>query len=225
MKSILLVACVCAALLINLEARAAATPGVAELAPDVPSGTYTIEPSHASLLFRVDHMGFSMYTARFTKFDAQLAFDPQQAAAATLTATVDATSLETDFPFPDQVNFDEQLQGKDWLNSAEHPKITFRSKQVTMTGPNTARIDGELTLRGVTQPMSLEASFNGGYPGMSMDPNARIGFSARGTLERSAFGMTYGIPAPGTNMGVGDTVEVIIEVEMSGPAWEGAQSS
>lgn len=202
-------------------AASAEAPGVTALAPDVPAGTYTLDRTHASLLFRADHMGFSRYTARFTDFDAELEFDPEQPAAASLTATVDATSIETDFPFPEQVDFDAQLQGEEWLHTAEYPQMVYRSTGVTMTGANTARIDGELTLRGVTRPMALDATFNGGYPGMEMDPNARIGFSARGTLQRSQYGMTYGIPEPGSNMGVGDEVEVIIEVELSGPAWEG----
>lgn len=222
MRRRLLIACAQAASLLLCPAAWADAPGVAALAPDVPPGTYRIDPTHASLLFRVSHMGFSNYTARFTDFDAELTFDPRQPAGSHLTATVNARSLETDFPFPDQVDFDAELQKADWLNSAEHPQMHYRSTAVTLTGPQSARIDGELTLRGITQPVSLHATFNGGYAGMALDPNARIGFSARGTLERSAFGMSYGIPAPGSNMGVGDTVEIIIEVELSGPPWPGA---
>lgn len=200
----------------------AAAPGLVDLAPDVPAGIYRLDPTHASLLFRVDHMGFSRYTARFTRFDARLSFDPAAPAQATLSATVDATSLETDFPFPDQVDFDAQLQGEEWLDTAAHPEMTYRSRRVEMTGVNTARIHGDLTLRGVTRPVILEAAFNGGYPGMAMDPHARIGFSAEGTLNRSEFGMDYGIPEPGSNLGVGDAVDIIIELELSGPAWPGA---
>lgn len=79
------------------------------------------------------------------------------------------------------------------------------------------RINGELSLRGVTRPMVLEARFNGGYRGHPMDPNARTGFSAKGVLKRSEFGIAYGIPAPGTTMGVSDEVNVIVETEFSGP--------
>lgn len=212
--------------LICLNAPSGAEPGgVAALAPDVPAGDYTLDPTHASLIFRVDHLGFSHYTARFTRFDAGLRFDPRQPAAAELEASVDARSLETDFPFPDQVDFDAQLLGEEWLHAAEHPQMTFHSTKVSMTGPNTARIEGELTLRGVTAPVALEATFNGGYAGHPMDPNARIGFSARGSLRRSTFGMTFGLPAPGTTMGVGDQVEVIIEAEFSGPAWQSASGA
>lgn len=223
MRTVLIAAFICAAL--AAAPSRAQTPDVAELAPGVPAGTYRLDRYHASLLFRVNHMGFSHYTARFTRFDAELVFDPADPAASRLTATVDATSLETDFPFPDQLDFDAELQGDSWLDTAKYPEMRYRSTGVTMTGPDTARIDGELTLHGATHPVALTATFNGGYPGMSMDPNARIGVSARGTLDRSAFGMKYGIPPAGTNLGVSDAVEVIIEAEFSGPAWAGAAES
>jgi polyisoprenoid-binding protein YceI len=71
----------------------------------------------------------------------------------------------------------------------------------------------------VTRPVSLDAKFNGGYAGHPMDPHARIGFSARGSLKRSEFGIAFGVPAPGSQFGVGDDVEIIIEAEFSGPAW------
>jgi polyisoprenoid-binding protein YceI len=74
-------------------------------------------------------------------------------------------------------------------------------------------------LHGMKQPVILEVTFNGGYRGMSLDPNARIGFSARGTFKRSQFGIAYGIPAPGSNMGVSDAVEFQIEAEFNGPAF------
>ncbi len=217
MKTTLLATCVLIPLIVAGAAPAAAAPGVAERAPGVPAGAYALDPSHASLIFRVDHLGFSRYTARFTRFDANLLFDPREPAAARLTATVDARSLETDFPFPEELDFNAQLLGEEWLHAEEHPQMVFRSKEVVLTGADTARIDGELTLRGVTRPMALEATFNGGYAGHPMDPNARIGFSARGTLRRSEYGMTFGIPEPGTTLGVGDEVEVIIEAEFSGP--------
>lgn len=217
MKTILLLASGLIALVPFAAADTSNAGGVAALAPDVPAGSYRLDPAHASLLFRVDHLGFSNYTARFTKFDAELEFDPEHPADASLSATVDARSLETDFPFPEQVDFNAQLQGDEWLNTDEHPQMTFRSTEVELTGANTARIEGELTLRGITRPVTLEATFNGGYAGHPMDPNARIGFSAHGSLLRSDYGMTFGIPAPGTTMGVGDEVEIIIEAEFNGP--------
>jgi polyisoprenoid-binding protein YceI len=87
---------------------------------------------------------------------------------------------------------------------------------VERTGDKTARITGDLTLHGITRPVVLGATFNGGYGKNSFDPGgARIGFSARGTLNRSQFGLAEGIPAPGTTMGVGDAVQFQLEVEFS----------
>jgi polyisoprenoid-binding protein YceI len=209
----------------EMSAKAVDTspPQAAAEAPvDVPAGAYTIDPAHTSVLFRVDHLGFSNYTARFKKATAQLQFDPSNLAASSVTVTVDASSIETDFPDPAKVDFNAQLLSEQWLDGAKFPQITFRSTSVEATGPRTMHINGDLTLRGVTRPMTLEARFNGGYAGHPMDPNARIGFSAHGVLKRSEFGMSYGIPAPGTTMGVSDEVNVIIETEFSGPPWKDA---
>lgn len=185
--------------------------------PAVPAGAYTLDPAHASLVFRVDHLGFSKYTAHFTRFDAELVFDPENLAESSVVATVDASSIETHYPDPETVDFNAQLQNERWLNTAAFPRMTFRSTDIELTGPDTMRIHGELTLRGVTQPMILDATYNGGYAGHPMDPHARIGFSAHGTLMRSDYGMTLGIPTEAMPWGVGDAVEIIVEAEFSGP--------
>ena len=184
---------------------------------NVPAGTYTLDLAHASLIFRVNHLGFSNYTARFKRFDAKLQFDPANLAASKVVASVDPNSLETDFPDPARLDFNAVLKGEAWLDVAQFPRMEFESRQIDVTGVNTVRIHGDFTLHGVTRPIVLEARFNGGYAGHPMDPNARIGFSAQATLKRSEFGIAYGIPAPGTTMGVSDEVEVVIEAEFTGP--------
>lgn len=185
-------------------------------APNVPAGDYKLDKAHTTLLFRVNHLGFSNFTARFRRFDAQLHFDPRNVTATQLTATVDARSIETDYPDP-KYDFNGELQGEQWLNAGKFPEIAFRTTQVEDLGNNAMRVHGELTLRGVTQPIVLDARYNGGYVGHPMDPQARVGFSAHGVLRRSDFGISGGIPAAGTNMGVGDQVAVIIESEFNGP--------
>jgi polyisoprenoid-binding protein YceI len=205
-------------LALAVTSRAAGAP-VAPAMPPVPAGTYALDKAHASLIFRVDHLGFSMFTARFKRFDAQLEFDPDNLKSARLSATVDATSLETDYPDPAKLDFNSVLQGKDWFHTAEFPEMTYRSRDIEVTGPDSMRVIGDLTLHGVTRPVPLNVKFNGGYAGHPMDPHARIGFSAHGSLNRSEFGIDVGIPAPGTKMGVSDAVDVIIEAEFSGPAW------
>jgi len=194
-------------------------------ATDVPAGVYRLDRAHASLIFRVSHLGFSNYTARFKRFDAELEFDPAQLEASRVTATVDARSIETDYPDPAALDFNAQLQNEQWLDTAQYPQIEFRSNSIQLTGPNTMRIDGELTLRGVTRPLTLQATFNGGYAGHPMDPHARIGFSARGSLKRSEFGMDFGIPSAEHPLGVGDEVEVLLELEFTGPPLSAQDSS
>ncbi len=195
-----------------------ATPAASTAA--VPAGAYTVDKSHASLLFRVDHLSFSHYTARFTKFDAQLQFDPANPAASSVKVTVDPKSIDADGA---PAGFMATLAGKEWLDAAKYPQMTYRSTKVERTGSNGLRISGELTLHGVTKPVTLNATYNGGYAGHPFDPHARIGFSAKGTLNRSEFGVAYGIPAPGTTMGVSDAVEIIIEAEFSGPPLPASQ--
>lgn len=191
-------------------------PVVATIAP---AGDYTLDKPHASLIFRVNHLGFSHYTARFKHFDARLHFDPADLTRSRVTATVDARSIETDFPDPTKVDFNAKLQNPQWLDTAKFPRMTFRSTKIEQTGANIMRITGDLNLHGITHPVTLQARYNGGYAGNPFDPHARIGFSAHGSLKRSQFGMTFGLPPPGSNMGVGDDVEIIIEAEFSGPAW------
>ena len=183
--------------------------------PPVPAGAYTVDKAHTSLIFRVSHIGFSSYTGRFTRIDAQLDFDPARLVASRVNVKIDPRSIEADNA---PSGFLESLAGKDWLDAERFPELSFRSKSVEVTGANSFRVQGDLTLHGVTKPIVLDASYNGGYASHPMDPHARVGFSARGKFKRSDFGVSYGIPAPGTTMGVGDEVEVVLESEFSGPA-------
>lgn len=191
----------------------------AEAPVDVPAGAYTLDQSHTSVLFRVDHLSMSKYTARFKRASAQLQLDPKSLAASSVTVSIDANSLETDFPNVAEHDFNAQLLSEQWLSAAKYPQITFESTKVEPTGARTMRIHGNLTFRGVTRPMTLDARFNGGYAGHAFEKNARVGFSAQGTLKRSEFGLSVGIPEPGSIMGVGDDVEVIVETEFTGPPW------
>jgi polyisoprenoid-binding protein YceI len=195
-------------------APAAPSAPIAPIATEAPSGAYKIDKAHTSLLFRVNHIGFSNYTAQFMGVDATLMLDVKDPTQSSLTATIDPRSLTINAP---PAGFLDKLLSDKWLNAVAFPTMTYRSTKIELTGPNTARITGDLTLRGATQPVTLDATFNGGYAGHPYDPNARVGFSARGSLKRSAFGVSEGIPAPGTTMGVGDDVTIEIETEFNGP--------
>jgi polyisoprenoid-binding protein YceI len=182
---------------------------------DAPAGAYRLDKSHASLVFKVDHIGYSAYTGAFDDFDAMLTFDPLQPENMSVTATIDVGSL--DIPAP-PAGFLDELKGAAWLNAVDFPSMTFRSASVSMTAPNAARVEGLLDFRGVAAPIALDAVFNGGYAGFPpYDPNARIGFSAKGSLKRSDFGVLIGIPTAAAPVGVGDEVAFEIEAEFIGP--------
>lgn len=210
--------------LLTACARPADTPSAAsaaasESAPDIsnlPAGDYKADPAHTSLVFEVNHLGFSHYTARFTKIEAQMSLDPAHPEAAKLTAVIDPQSLDLNAP---PKGFHEELMGKAWFGAAQYPAIRFVSTAVKRTSPATADVTGNLSLHGVTRPVILHVRFNGGYPGLQVyDPNARLGFSATGALKRSDFGVSFGIPQAGSTMGVGDQVDFQIETEFTGPA-------
>lgn len=180
----------------------------------VPKGAYVIDKVHTSLIFRVSHLGFSTYTGRFTRVDAELQFNPSNIAAARVKVAIDPRSIETDNA---PAGFLQTLAGNDWLDADKFPEMVFQSQSIELTGANGFRIHGQLTLHGVTKPIVLQAKYNGGYAGHTYEPNARIGFSAQGSFKRSDFGVSYGVPAPGSSFGVGDEVTVVLETEFTGP--------
>jgi polyisoprenoid-binding protein YceI len=204
------------------EAVSTPAPAAAVAATDVdagvtvppntaPAGAYKLDPEHTNVSFRVSHLGFSHYTANFDKVAGALQFDPAKPQAMTVDVTIDPKSLDLNAP---PAGFVDHIVGKDFLDAAAFPTITFKSTKIETTGPKTANVTGDLTLHGVTKPVTLATTFNGGYAANAFD-GARIGFSATGVLKRSDFGIASGVPAPGTNMGVGDNVVFTIETEFS----------
>jgi polyisoprenoid-binding protein YceI len=196
-----------AALIIGAHSAPALAQMPAPRAVTPPTGTYAVDLSHASITFRVSHFGLSNYTMRFAKFDSTVDYDSADPAKSKLTVVVDPKSIRTDFPFPDRENFDAKIAtDPQYLNANAHPEIRFVSRSITRTGPTTGRIAGDLTMRGVTRPITLDAKWNGAIE----HPFRRVpvfGVSATGTFKRSDFGMTVLAPL------VGDEVQVTIEAE------------
>ncbi len=207
------------------EAAAPTTPAAAEpVAAAAPAadveygtpGTYKIDRNHTSVTWRVSHFGLSQYTGRFTEIDATLEFHPDDPAATRLTATINPASVETDYPGDYKAGhansgfetWNEDLaRNANWFNADQFPQITFTTTSVNPVTANTGTVTGDLTFLGVTQPVTLDVTYNGvanfpWAPGVD-----KIGFSARTTLKRSDFGQTALAP------NIGDEVEVIIETE------------
>ena len=205
--------------LIAASSAAAQEIRVVDAPSELPAGTYREDSSHTTVVFRVDHLGFSNYTGSFGEVSILAVLDPSDPAAATLDVTIPVRSLLLPSP-PD--GFLDTLLGPQWFDAGAQPEIRFVSTGIEMTSETTADIHGDLTIHGITQPVTLAARYNGGWVGHIYDPNARIGFSATTEISRTAFGMGFGTPSEAMP-GVSDTVHITIETELVGPAWTAPQ--
>lgn len=178
---------------------------------DVPAGTYKLDPTHASLTWKVDHLGLSSYTARFTKFDATLEFDPAAMDKSKLSVTVDPMSIRTDYPLAETKDFDKKLAtDPEYFNAEFFSDITFTSTAIEMTGDKTAKVTGDLTLLGETKPVTIDVTLNGAMAEQPFVKKPALGFSGKTVIKRSEFGFTKLIPM------IGDDVTLLIEAEFLG---------
>lgn len=171
-------------------------PGAADPAR-VTAGTYAIDPTHTQILFAYDHMGFSNNMGIIAQPTGTLTLDPKNPGAATVSVEVPIANLRTGIPA-----LDEHLMKADFFDVAKFPTATFVSTGVTVDGTS-ADITGNLTIKGITRPVTLDAQFYGA----GMHPMAKkenIGFSATTMVKRSDFGMSMAVPM------VGDEVELKI---------------
>jgi polyisoprenoid-binding protein YceI len=169
----------------------------------VKGGKYALDKDHASLIFKLNHLGFSTYVARFNKLDAALDFDPENIEKSTLEVTVDMTSIDVNNP-----PFAEQLRSADWLDATQFPQAVYKTtRYLGSKEKNSFAFEGDLTFHGVTKPVTLNATFHGGGKNMLTRKNT-LGFSANATFKRSDFGV-----GKFTSMGVGDDITLEINVE------------
>lgn len=193
------------------EAEAPAAPATI----NVPTGEYALDPHHSTVTARVQHFGLSNYVLRFNSVSGLLIFNAEDPAQSSVQAHVATASLDT--PYTGDRDFDAELQNSEWLDAAQFPAATFRSTSAETTGANTGRVTGDLTIRGVTHPITLDVTYNASHARHPMGfPVALIGFSARGTLSRAAYGLNVLQPsAAGAADGVADQVELLIEAEFT----------
>ena len=178
-------------------AQAALTQNPAE----VRAGAYDLDSGHGKITWSVNHLGFSKYVGQFVNVQAQLTLDPANPSASTLTATIPLADVA-----PNDDRLKAHLQTADFFDTANHPTATFVSRSVTVDSddPTEATVVGDLTLRGVTKPVTIEVDFN--QAGQSMG-SYKAGFDGEATIKRSDFGINYALPA------VSDEVELHIEGE------------
>lgn len=171
--------------------------------PALAADTYKIDTSHVFVGFTVDHLGFSTTYGRFNDVSGTIEFDEENPEASSVEVKIDPASVDTGHK-----ERDEHVRGEDLLNTAEYPEMSFKSTSVERTGEKTGKITGDLTMHGVTKPVTLDASFTkkGTYP-MTEEKIEVIGFDATTTLKRSDYGMDKW-----TAM-IGDEIPVTISFE------------
>ena len=169
---------------------------------EVQAGSYKLDASHGKITWKVNHLGFSTYVGQFINVSADLTLDPANPSASTLTASVPLADVA-----PNDDGLKAHLQTPDFFNTAEFPTATFVATSIVVdpSDPTEADVTGDLTLHGVTRPVTLEVEFN--QAGPSMGNTYKVGFDGEATIRRSEFGMSYGLPA------IGDEVELHIEGE------------
>jgi polyisoprenoid-binding protein YceI len=183
-------------LLLLLPAVAFATAAGAQEA------RYALDRDHTLVRFAVSHFGFTMMQGWFREVDGSLVLDRDRPERSELRVSLPSASIDMN-----HAALNDHLRSADFLDAARHPAVSFRSTWVERTGEATALVHGELMLRGVAHPLTLEARLSGGgtHP---VTHDEVVGFHAAGRLKRSAFGMTFLIPE-----GIGDDVEIAIASE------------
>ncbi len=178
---------------------AAADPTVRDPAK-VPAGNYALDPRHASLLIKIPHMGgFSHYTLRFNRLEGAFAYDPATWQNTKVSITIDPKSIDT----ADNM-FNKTISG--YFEPEKYPTIQFTSTGVTADAEGHGQLTGDLTMHGVTKPVTLDVQFNGYGSGFPVS-GPRMGFSGSGKVKRSEFGVNGGRPF------AGDVVDLLFEVE------------
>jgi polyisoprenoid-binding protein YceI len=166
-------------------------PAAAQVTADpaaVKSGGFKLEPAHTQVGFAMSHLGISNYTGVFHDAAGTLTLDAANPGISKLSVTVPVASLQTTVPA-----LDTELKGKGWFDAAAFPTATFVSTRVTRTGANTATIEGDLTLHGVTKPVKLDAQLVGSGVNV-LNKVYSVGFVAKGSIKRSDFGIKTYLP-------------------------------
>lgn len=192
---------VCSAFLVSCDRLL--TPDFNTDITELRGGAYTLDPDHATLLWKINHLGFSTFIGRFNDFDATLDFDPENVEAASLEVVINTAGLDIN-----NAEFAEELRGDNWFNVEQFPQAVFRTTSfVEAVDEDTFIFEGDLTLLGVTAPLNLEVNFHGGGRNF-LTRSYTLGFSGSANFSRSAYGLDRF-----TSFGVGDDIELEIHVE------------
>ncbi len=178
-----------------------ATPVTTALA--VPAGTWKVDPVHSSVEFQVKHLGIATVKGQFKEFEGTFEVGPKGAVAY---GTVKTASVDTREP-----QRDDHLRSADFFEVESYPEIGFRSSAIRTTGEDEFEIDADLSIHGVTRPVTLKATLEG-YEPEDHQGNTRVGISASTQINRSDYEMRFNAALGSGNMVVSDRVKILVEV-------------
>ena len=169
--------------------------------------SWKIDPSHSEITFSIRHMMITNVRGRFEDFTGTVEFDEQNPANSLVDVKIAANSISTRDP-----KRDAHLKSPDFLNADQYPYLTFKSRKITLVDATHARLVGDLTIRESTQSVTLEVEYNG----QSKSPwgTTSAGFSARTTLNRKDWDLTWNVALETGGWLVGDEMSVNIELEL-----------
>jgi polyisoprenoid-binding protein YceI len=169
----------------------------------VPPGQYVLDAHHWSVIFDVEHLKYSRFAMRFDRAQAVLFWKAGGLESSTVDASIDASSIDTNVPLLDKL-----VKGTDMFDAANYRTIRFVGTRFIRTGKAAGKLEGNLTIRGVSRPVVFDVAFNG-YGVNPLTKEDTLGFSAQGQFSRAQFGLATWYPA------VGDEVRVRIEAEFA----------
>ena len=173
-------------------------------------GAWTVDANHSAIVFSIRHLGLSKVRGRFATFDATLTIGPSPSDVH-VTASIDLSSIDTN-----NSDRDAHLRSTDFFNTDVNPTMLFTGSGITGSGEDW-KLSGDLTLNGMTRPLTLAVEFNGieTHPG---DGKRHAGFSATGTIKRSEFGIDFGIMPIGVDrLALGDDVKFELDLQFVEP--------
>ena len=167
---------------------------------------YKIDGAHSQVMFKVKHLGISSVTGRFDSFEGKIDFDPAKVSAASVQATVDVASINTNL-----AKRDGHLKTCEFFCVEKFQKMTYSSKKVNDLGGGKFEIIGDLTLHGITKEVPLQAEFGGAA--VSGDGKEHAAFTATAAISRKEFGLTWNKLTETGGILVGDEVKITLEIE------------
>lgn len=170
----------------------------------VPTGTWTVDPAHSSVEFRIKHMMISTVRGRFREFEGTIEAAPDYHDS-TVRGTIKPASIDTN-----ESHRDEHLRSADFFDVEQHPEIGFASNRIEHIDKGNYRVGGELTMHGETRPVEFEVTVHG----VTHDPQGqdRVGLEVRGTISRGEFGLRWQQALETGGVLVGDEVRIVADI-------------